>query len=77
MTLKPFKKEFIRNGIPYPGSVLLDISPILVKLDNIQMLQLDEVVKNSFDFFLLIGNKNQTGQSFKTKLSKVVLLISA
>lgn len=77
MTLKPFKKEFIRNGIPYPGSVLLDISPVLVKLNNIQMLQLDEVVKNSFDFFLLIGNKKQTGQSFKTKLSKAVLLISA
>lgn len=53
MTLKPFKKEFIRIGISHPGSVLLDISPVLVKLYNIQMLQLDEVVKNSFDFFLL------------------------
>lgn len=77
MTLKPFKKEFTRNGIPYPGSVLLDISPVLVELNNIQMLQLDQVVKNSFDLLLLIGNKNQAGQTFKTKLSKAVFLISA
>lgn len=63
--------------MPYPGSVLLDISPVLVKLNNIQMLQLDKVVKNSFDFFLLIGGGGKTGQTFKTKLSKAVLVISA
>lgn len=71
VALKPFKQEFIRNGIPYPGWVLLAISPVLVELNNIQMLQLDEVVKNSFDLFLLIGNKplKQNSQSCLTNFS--------
>lgn len=47
-----------RGSPTYPGSVLLDISPVLVKLHDVQMLQLDQVVKHRFDFFLFSGNKN-------------------
>lgn len=38
--------------ICYPRSVLFDIRPVLVELHNVQMLQLDQIVKDCFDFFL-------------------------
>lgn len=39
--------------ISYPGPIFLHISPVFVKLDNVQMLQLDQVVKHRFDFLLM------------------------
>lgn len=38
--------------ISYSRSVLFDVRPVLVELHNVQMLQLDQIVKNCFDFFL-------------------------
>jgi len=38
--------------ISHPRSVLFDVGPVLVELHNVQVLQLDQIVKNGFDFFL-------------------------
>lgn len=53
--------------VSYPGSVLLHIGPVLVKLHYIQMFQLDEVIKHCFHFFL--SNIKRNVDSFTRKPS--------
>ena len=39
----------------YPGLVLFNVSPILMKLDNVEMFQLNQIIKHGTDLFLEAG----------------------
>lgn len=45
-------KEWNDETNTYPRSVFFDICPVLMEFHNVQMLQLDQIVKHGFDFFL-------------------------
>ena len=45
------------KNFPYPGSIFLHISPVLMKLHNVQVLQLNQVVENGFDLLLKVLNR--------------------
>lgn len=52
-------KQCLQKPETHPGPVVLFVSPVFVKLDNVGMLQMDQVIK--YSLYLLL-NPRKKGQ---------------
>lgn len=64
-------KQCLQKPETHPGPVVLFVSPVFVKLDNVGMLQMDQVIKYSLYLLLNPRKKDRKHSSYNKIVQNV------